>query len=70
MLYLDPETRLLLGRERQAELLRAARGRPVELNESRATSLQYTRLAAARALVVGVWRRRPRLVRGASPEPL
>jgi hypothetical protein len=70
MFYLDPDTRLLLGRERQAELLRAARGRPLELNESRAASRQYMRPAAARALVIGIWRRRRRLVGDGFPEPL
>jgi hypothetical protein len=70
MHYLDQDTRLLIARERQAELLRAARGRPVELTGSRAASRSFTPAAAARALVTGVWRRRPRLVRGASPEPL
>ena len=76
MLYPDPETRLRLWRQRhaelvrEAELLRAVRGRPVESHESRSASWGATRTAAARALVTGVWRRSRRLVPGAFPEPL
>jgi hypothetical protein len=76
MIYLHPETRLQLWRQRHAELVRDAellrlvRERPLEPHESRSASWGGTRTAAARALVTGVWRRSRRLVPGASPEPL